>query len=53
MGVDHRRRHIVVPEQLLDSTDIRTPLQQMGGKRVPARVGADVLRQPKRGVPRP
>src|SRR5690606_4187086 len=34
MRVDLRRRHVLVPEQLLDRPDIRTALQQVGGKAV-------------------
>jgi hypothetical protein len=34
MGVDHRCRHIIVPEQLLNGADVRAALQQMRGKRM-------------------
>jgi hypothetical protein len=32
MRVDHRGRYVAVTEQLLDSTDVRGPLQQVRGK---------------------
>src|SRR5690606_11620762 len=41
MRVDLRRRHVFVPEQLLDGSDIRTALQQVGGKAVPQRMRRD------------
>ncbi len=32
MRVDHRCLHVTVAEQLLDRTDVRSPLQQVRGK---------------------
>ena len=37
MGVDHRRAHIFVPEQLLDCPDIIPTLQEVGRKGVAKR----------------
>ena len=34
MGVDHRRAHVLVTEKFLNSPDIISVLEQMGGKRV-------------------
>ena len=38
MGVDHRRGHIGVAEQMLDRANIRPALQQMGRKRMAERI---------------
>ena len=35
MRVDHRRAHIIVPQQLLDGPDITPTLQQMRREAVP------------------
>jgi hypothetical protein len=35
VSVDHCRRDIVVPEQCLDSADVRPSLEQVGGETVP------------------
>ena len=47
MGIDHRRRHIAVPQQLLHRADIRPPFQKMGGKRMPQRMTAHLLGDPR------
>ena len=41
--VDHRGRYILVPKQLLHSTDIVAIFQQMRCKRVPERVAGGML----------
>lgn len=43
MGIYHGRGHVLVPEQCLNSADIRAALQQMGGKAVPEGMGAHFL----------
>jgi hypothetical protein len=48
LGVDHRRRDISVPEQLLDSTDIVPVFRKVRRKRVPERVAARLLGDPGR-----
>jgi hypothetical protein len=35
MGVEHRRAHITMPEQLLNGPNVITVFEQMGGERVP------------------
>ena len=46
MRVDHGGGHIVVPEQLLNSADISSTLQQMRSEGMAKGMGADLLRQP-------
>jgi|SRR5579872_3697607 len=41
-GVDLSRGQVCVPEQLLNRSNIRTPLQKMSGKAVADHVGADL-----------
>ena len=43
MGVDHRRFDILVAKQILDSSNIRTILQQMCGEGVAQRVAGGAL----------
>ena len=52
MGVDHRRRDIGVPEQLLHRADVVPVLEQVRCKAVPQRVATNGLRQagPPSGV---
>lgn len=38
MRVNHRSRHILMPKQLLDGTDICSRFEQMSGKRMPKRM---------------
>ena len=45
MRVNHRRGHIGMTQQFLDSADVRAPLQKMGRKAVPETVRADDLGQ--------
>jgi hypothetical protein len=45
VGIDHRRGHIPMSQQLLDRTDIVAVLEQMGGERVPQAVAGDPLRE--------
>ena len=35
MGVNHRRAHIFVPQQLLHGSNVVAVLKEMGGERVP------------------
>ena len=46
MGVDLSRRDVCVPEEFLNSHQIRTTLQQMGSERVPECVGRHISSQP-------
>ena len=39
VGVDLRRRHILVPQQFLDRANVAPRLQHVGGERVPKRMG--------------
>ncbi len=48
MGGDHRRAHVLVPEQLLDRADVVPALQQVRRDAVPQRVAARSLRQTRR-----
>src|SRR5262245_36419256 len=48
MRVDHRRRDVLVPEELLDGSDVVSVLQQMGGERMPERVAGRSLGQRRR-----
>ena len=43
MRVDHRRRQVAVPQQLLNRPDVVPGLQQMGRKRMPQGMGGDAL----------
>ena len=43
MGVDHRRRHILVAQQFLHRTDVVATFQQMGSERMSQSVRADQL----------
>ena len=47
VGVDHGGSHIGVSEQLLNSADVGSALQQVGSKGMTKRMGADLLRQPR------
>ena len=38
MGVDHRRRHILVAEQFLHRADVVATCEQVRGKRMPQRM---------------
>lgn len=38
MGIDHGRAQIRMSQQLLDSTNVFTFFQEMGGKTVPQRI---------------
>ncbi len=46
MGVNLRRLHTLVAQQVLDGADVRSRLQQMRGKAVPQRVAARLFRDP-------
>ena len=43
VGVDHRRRQVLVAQKLLHSSDVGTVLEEMGGEGVTKSVGADAL----------
>jgi hypothetical protein len=43
--VNHRRRHMPMPQQLLIRADVVPVLEQVGGERVPQRMAGDTLRQ--------
>jgi hypothetical protein len=43
MGIDHRRRDVVMPEQLLDRPAVVTGLEQMGRERVTQRMATRSL----------
>ena len=45
ISVDHRCRHIVVPEERLNGADVGSALKQMRGKTVPKCVSADLFGQ--------
>ncbi len=47
--VQHRRLDLAVPEQPLDVAKIRSPLEEVGGERVPERVGSDPFADPSAG----
>ena len=59
VGVDHRRSHVFVTEQLLHgacgrcASVVVAVLQQVGGKRMPEDVRSDVLFDPGRPSRRP
>ena len=38
MGIDHRRAHVAVSEQLLNGSYVGAPLEQMGREGMPQRV---------------
>jgi hypothetical protein len=44
MCIDHRRRNVAVPEELLHGADVRARLEQVGCEAVPKRVAADGFR---------
>ncbi len=46
MGVDHRRRDVVVPEQLLNGPNIGAPLQEPCGETVAEGVAGHLLGDP-------
>ncbi len=48
VGVNHRRRHVRVAEQLLHRADVLPVFQQVRGERVPQGVGGGVLGDPGR-----
>jgi len=43
VGVDHRRRDVLMAEQLLDGSDVAARLKQVCRERVPQRVASDAL----------
>jgi hypothetical protein len=43
MGVDHRRTHVFVAQELLDGADVIARFQQMRGERMAERVANRVL----------
>jgi hypothetical protein len=43
VGVDHRRPHVLVPQQFLDGPDVVPGLEQVGGKGVPQGVRGHAL----------
>ena len=43
VGIDHRRRHILVPEQFLDGADVVSRLKQLCREAVPQYMGTDPL----------
>ena len=43
VGVDHRCRHVGMPQQFLHGADVRSGLEQVGGKAVSERVRVDQL----------
>ena len=43
VGIDLRRRHVHMPEQVLDAADIGPAFQQVRGETVPQRMGGDPL----------
>src|SRR6185369_12142464 len=43
MGINHRRRNVIVPQQFLDRPDVRPALEQVGCVRVTKGMTADVL----------
>jgi hypothetical protein len=43
MGIDHGGGDILVAQKGLNGTDVRTPLQKMGGEAMPECVGADMF----------
>jgi hypothetical protein len=45
VGVEHGRRKILMPEELLNSADIDAALKQVSGEGMAKGVGADGLRQ--------
>ena len=51
--VDHRRGHVVVPQQLLDRPNVRPALKGVGGEAVPERVRAGALGDPRARYRRP
>jgi len=51
--IDLRRRHIHMPEQILDAADIRPALQQVRGETVPQRMGRHPLVEPGPACRRP
>lgn len=45
VGVDHRRFHVTVAEQLLDGANVISVGEQVGGKRMSKGVTSDPLRE--------
>ena len=47
VGIDHRRRHILVPKQFLDGADVVSRLKQVRREAVPQYMGTDPLDHPR------